>query len=471
MKMKFKLNLHKIIRKPWAAAIAVLGVCLIHYLTATTVLETTVNVKPHDQPVDPKSMSEIPEAVFDHAFAALDAQRTKAGKPLLDLNAVAQQLSVSFDEENQTLQLRCLSQDAGEAESILNALADGYVENSRKLKSSVALPRIEQLKQDNQETQQQLQTSKTTIAATKHQMDEESLSETAQLASMERIKSFSAQIVEAKADRLDAENRYHEASQELETGSAVNLVAAQLSTGSAKEIVQAVMSHADLVDELQQLRQTEREYSQYYGARHPRMIEIQSKQAELLRQIDDLSETGSGIQQISTIDQPDQNDRRALLLKTLAMDLRQKQTREDDLQDQWDLEQARIIRHSELQDRLQQAQLETEAAEKKLESIKAEIATTTAGHQAHAMILAPAATATEPVSPSFWGHLLWGCLAAVAVGLLSRWAFKDLKQGTASSSTPLSSTTETAETSTQPPLYARRLMRLAKLNRNQEATS
>lgn len=471
MKTKIKLNLHKIIRKPWAAAIAVLGVCLIHYLTATTVLETTVNVKPHDQPVDPESMSEIPEAVFDHAFATLDAQRTKAGQPLLDLNAVTQQLSVSFDEDNQTLQLRCLSQNAGEAESILNALADGYVENSRKLKSSVALPRIEQLKEDNQETQQQLQTSTVTIAAIKNQMDEESLSETAQLASTERIKSFSAQIVEAKADRLDAENRYREASQELETGSAVHLVAAQLSTGSAKEIVQAVMSHADLVDELQQLRKTEREYSQYYGARHPRMIEIQSKQAELLRQIDDLSETGSGIQQISTIDQPDDNDRRALLLRTLAMDLRQKQTREDDLQDQWDLEQARLTRHSELQDRLQQAQVETQTAEEKLKSIKAEIATTTAGHQAHATILAPAATATEPVSPSFWGHLLWGCLAAVAVGSLSRWAFKDLKQAAGNSSIPSSSTTETSEISGQPPLYARRLMRLAKLNRNQEATS
>jgi len=470
MKMKMNLNLWKIIRKPWTAAAATLGVCLIHYMTATTVLETTVNVKPHDQAVDTESVSEIPEAVFDYAFAALDAERTKAGKQLLDLDAVTQQLSISFDEDEQTLQLRCLTRNAAEAESILNALAKGYVENSRQLKSSVALPRIEQLQVDDTKTRQQLESDKTHIATLESQLDEELLSETAKLATAERLKAFSAQIVEAKADRLNAENSYREASQELETGSAVHLVAAQLSTGSAKEIIQAVMSHADLVDELRQLRQTEREYSQYYGVRHPRMIEIQSKQAELLRQIDDIPETNSGIQQISTVDEPDEGDRRTLLLRSLAIDLRQKQTREDDLQDQWDLEQARLNRHSELQDRLQQAQLDAQADEKKLKAISAKIAATTSGHQAHASIIAPAATAAEPVSPSFIGHLLWGCLAAVAVFFLSRWAFQDLNKVTEVSMPPLRTTEETPETTVQPPLHARRLIRLAKLNRKQEAT-
>ncbi len=450
------------LRRPWAAAVLAALACVIHYRSSPAIYETAAYLQMVDPAAEESHFSgdttEIAEPVLAMAMERLDEQRSKAGKALLDVERVASQLHAQAAEQEGQWKIYYHSQDREDAEAILTAVADAYVETSRLLETREALPQIDRYRRRKNAFQRRLNQRQKHTARLQRMLTQDAVPENTRQATMQRLKAFSEQLAQAKADRLKAEARYREADRELQQGSSVTLVAAQLSTGSAKQIVQAVMSHAELLEQLQHVRESKLHLQRFYGARHPRMIEAAAREAELKNQLSEVADNHSGIQQAGgTL--PSENDHGQLLLKSLALDLQQRQSLEADLQEQIDLEQAKLDRDAELRTQLADTEQEIAAVEADLQRTADSLDTVSSQHEARVSILEPVQMAADPVSPSLAAHFVWGCIAALLAALLSHWAFRDLRAPVANT---VRSTVASTKFRGEPSRWLRRLMQLAR---------
>jgi len=452
-------NMIQWLRHPGVAAALAILLCAIHYFASTNVYETTARVELSPEAFDKVAQPMLPADVIDIAYERLDVERAKAGLELLDVNAFAEDVIVDVKNEEHALELRYHSPDREIAEAILNALAAGYVENSRELKTSTVLPKLERLEFERQIAGQNARDSQQRISELEQEIADAQLNDSDEQATRERIKAFSKQLADVKTSRLEAEARYRQTSEELNAGSTVNLIAAQFTDESSKEIVQAVLSHAELQEALREVKKAKQDLSRYYGARHPRMLELAAKEVELTRQIHETNEPDSVIQQAGAIEETPENDRRALLLKSLAFDLRRRHALEEELQDHLEIEQARLNHQALLAEQLETAKEQVQSAQQNITAIDEEMTATKQRHQSRAEIAVLAATGESPISPSFWWHAIIGGLAVGAAAWLYRWAMRELPK-------PATAGPENEESDSpqqQKPLYARRLMRLARI--------
>lgn len=457
------MKLLSLLRRPIPAALVAFGACLLHYWLTSPVYEAAVTLE-----VPPSASAEngeedapkqIPADIFELAIEIIDSERAKAGEPLVNIESLAKGMTIASGEEVNHVKIGYLSVDQTEATEVLGALAEAYIENSRELKSREALPLIKKLRQRAEDYQSKLEEHEVQLAALQEEISLDSTSPTSEASPQEWLKAFSTELAKVRSDRLRAEARYRDAANELQTGSPVRLVAAQLSSGPSKEIVQAVLSHADLVDELKQLRATKQQLSKVYGIRHPRMIELAERELTLTQQLNSTRETSSDVVTASAHESLD-GDRRSLLLKSLELEWRRHLTAEEDMQEQYELQQATLARHGELRDRLQQAKQEESKLRELQKTVAAKLKQTHERYRARASVVMPPTVAQEPVSPSLSSHLIWGGLMTALLIMLTHWAFRDLGQAQQGILAGAASTEEVESPAT---LKERRLARLAKL--------
>ena len=461
------MKLLSLFRRPVPVALAAIGACLLHYQMTEPIYEGEAGLQvsassPFLGDEEQNFPEAIPPEVLTLAMKSLDAQQTKAGAELFDVEKISQNTQVTLGELDNSIELHYLTNNQEEAILVLNTVSDAYIELSREIQSSEALPKLRELREQKSVLREKIETEQQNVAEISLDLKENQPSASDQAITLAKLEVFSAQLAEIKSKRLKAETRYREAVSELEAGTTVNLIASQLSAGPAKDIVQSVLNHAGLAEKLKKVRATKRNLLQIYGSRHPRIIEITARERDLSEQIES---TGEGVSLIepATAYTPARTDPKSLLLNSLERDLRRDQEEEMDLQEQLDLEQAHLTRQAELKDQLQQAQLAVVASQTQLHDISAKLEQTGKRHRAMASIITPAVISEDPVSPRLSHHLFWGVLSAAFLVVLVRWAFRDLDYEMA----PVTPVASENEPQPLPPLHARRLMRLAKLKKKQ----
>jgi hypothetical protein len=273
----------------------------------------------------------------------------------------------------------------------------------------------------------------------------------------ERAKLLTVATAEARKTRLEAENRFAGARDDMTAGKPIETVLARLPEGPLRATLSKNLDQRDRSTERRELQRELGALSELYGAKHPRIVRVRERIAELTE-----PDPASGSSATRPVE---------LLLATLEADWREKLALEQDLSEQLSADEGSLQGFDAAQARLAEA-------ERGLGEARAKIGSITARRESEAARFADEAPRISegPLvadTPVTWTVREWmltgaavGAIGGLVVAFFTRRAARVDAVEEAPPSTPLA-----REGAVSTLLAARRLERLGRLRQMQSGNA
>jgi hypothetical protein len=275
----------------------------------------------------------------------------------------------------------------------------------------------------------------------------------------ERARLLSAATAEARKVRLEAENRFAGAREDITAGRPVETVLARLPEGPLRATLTKTIDGRDRLSELRELSRELESLSELYGPKHPRIARVKQRLADLA------AINSSGTSAVSSASSSPSE----LLLATLEADWREKLATEQDLAEQLLADEEGLRGFDAAQARLAAAERSLGEARAKVGSVTARRDSETAQHADEAPKIVEGPTVAD--TPINWTMREWiaaGAACGAACGLVLLWGTR--RQVERHAPEPSTAAPASAPVTTGPAshlLVARRMERLGRLRQLQ----
>jgi hypothetical protein len=293
----------------------------------------------------------------------------------------------------------------------LTALVEAFMARQTVPAAAPDAAHARELEQEQTRLASELELQRTQLADLDERRSEEPRDEATRAVTLERVKTVSRVVAEARLARLEAEEQFVQIRDDLERRTPLDLILARLADGSARELVRTSLSQLKLASELEQQKTVRAQLAAVYGRRHPVLVKHNEQIDALARRIT-VPVTGEGLAAVEA-------GQREWLVSALTEQLAQCRLKEQDLQEQLELEQSVLSDQSHLDQ--ERARVQSRLAT--LEQAQSELAERiTAARQAPRP--APPAIFQHPwltpdaVSPSLPVLLLIGTGVGLSLGLV-----------------------------------------------------
>lgn len=340
------------------------------------------------------------------------------------------------------------------ARGVLKVAGDACLEAFLRLHERRMEERNAPLRKELEEWQAKVAAAETEAAKVGTEIAATTPGEAGRETARERARLLSAAIAEARKVRLEAENRFAGAREDISAGRPVETVLARLPEGPLRATLTRTIDGRDRLNELRELSRELESLSELYGPKHPRIARVKQRLADLASTNSSNTNTGS----ISS--SPSE-----LLLATLEADWREKLATEQDLAEQLSVDEEGLRAFDAVQARLAAAERSLGEARAKVGSIAARRDSETARHADEAPRIVEGPKVAD--TPITWTLREWigaGAACGAVCGFVLLWATRG-RAGQHPAETS-SAAPATASAPSQM-VAARRLERLGRLRRLQ----
>lgn len=374
-----------------------------------------------DLQADPEATQiSVPSDVLVEAVARLKARNVQLplASPLdSETDVLSRSTVVDIDRQAgfDDLTLTYTTVQADDAVPVLTTIADAYLaflhKNAPAAPATVSPP----LESERTQLDRALAQQQSVVAECQQKLREQTLDDAKRALVLDKIKSLSQSLTEARRSRLEAEHRLQQAKKDLEAGVPVELLAARWPDGPAKSLAQEALTQIRLHRELKQQAATFVERSAVYGKNHPQMLDLQKK-------IDDLTARLTAAEKQRPASAPlgmHEVDVHALLLRSLESEHAEQQAAERDLQEQWQTEQTSLEKFAASQKGVEDAQRELARIQADRDRVSQQIAEAQKQQQSRTATLSESPVLTaEPVWPRIEYYLGGGPAAGLLLGMV-----------------------------------------------------
>lgn len=371
-----------------------------------------------------------------------------------ELDYLRRSLSVRIErqagQDDYVIEHRSLAVEG--ARAVLSAAGDACLESFRKLHDRQLEEQSGPLLRELEEWQAKARAFETEASKIQAEIAALATGAAGRETARERAKLLAAATAEARKSRLEAENRFVGARDDMTAGRPVETVLARLPEGPLRTTLTQALDQRDHASERRELERELARLSELYGAKHPRITKAKQRIAELSTQADQTSASRSPAD---------------MLLATLEADWREKLALEQDLSEQLAADEESLGGFDAIQARLAKAEQGLGEARAKLATLAARRDAETARSADGAPRISEAPTVPE--TPVTWTEREWtlaGGVAGAALGLLAVLALRRSPQPVITVET-VSSIPIARPEGASTLLAARRLERLGRLRQLQ----
>lgn len=359
--------------------------------------------------------------------------------------------------EDGTLEVVYRTSERMQAVSVLSAILDAYLLQGDEATSGNAA-RIQELEIAKRKCESELQFQQSQQREVEQKLAELKTNEVEQAVTLERVKTLSKALAEARLQRLELERDVLQVRRDLEEQLPLQILASRLPEGRIRETVQSLLQVDQLSAELAEKEAALEKMSGVFGRRHPQLQSQQEQIAELKRRL-------AGLKTVPVPTDPAVC--RDWLLEQLEASLAERRRFEQDLQDQLELEQETLVERASFERQHAAIVQKVALASHQLEAVTAQLEAENIRPQqrAQAIVQTPWLS-PEPVGMGLGVVLILGSVAGAAGGWMFAWLIDQVK-GTGG--IDLERLTAHATTGSIEPLCTlqeRRAMRQARLQMN-----
>jgi hypothetical protein len=338
----------------------------LHYCIAPAVYESRARLRfpgqvwLADAPAENRRAGGIPPAVLTSAIELLRSR----GLAVLtgpafdsDLETLRQQVSATIDQQPgcDLVTLRYRTREPDEAEPVLRAVVDAWLQRHRKAVQRQAAVAVAAA--DFEKTDRQHHLCSGELAELRQELKSIRLDEASHAVAIANVRTHGTALAEARLARVEAENRYLQVKRDLDAGLPPDVVAARIPGDAARTLIDKLLKHSQQETELRQCAAEIQQASAVYGPKHPRMVELKQKNARLttnLAQASVVQQAGGAA--VSPAE---------LLLKSLESELTERRQNETDLQHSLQQAKASLERIAELREAVAEHEKELQDLETK----------------------------------------------------------------------------------------------------------